>query len=68
MVFEKVYFTLALLFISSFCPANAYLDPGTGSMIIQVLIATFAGVIYAIKLQWNNLKVFCSKLFSKKEN
>lgn len=44
----------------------AYLDPGTGAMVIQVLIAGLVGVGFAIKLFWANIKSFCLKLLGKK--
>lgn len=45
-------------------PAHAYLDPGTGSFIIQVLIAGFLGGVATIKLWWHKF----IGLFSKKKN
>lgn len=42
-------------------PAWAYLDPGTGSMIIQGLIAGIAGVIVVLRLYWAKLKAFFAK-------
>ena len=35
--------------------AQAYLDPGTGSMILQVLLGGVAGVALAGKLYWHRL-------------
>ena len=32
----------------------AYLDPGTGSYVFQILMATSLGVLYAIKLFWRH--------------
>jgi len=46
--------------------ASAYLDPGTGSFIIQVLLAAVAGVGYLVKVFWNGIKNFFSSLFSSK--
>jgi hypothetical protein len=37
-------------------PAHAYLDPGTGSMILQVLLGGVAGVAVAGKFYWHRLK------------
>ncbi len=34
----------------------AYLDPGTGSMILQAIAAGLAGVAVAGKLYWRRLK------------
>jgi len=36
--------------------AYAYLDPGTGSMILQGLIGGIAGGMFAIRLYWSKLK------------
>jgi hypothetical protein len=36
--------------------AHAYLDPGTGSMILQGLIGGIAGGMFAIRLYWGKLK------------
>lgn len=49
--------TLALLMASSM-PALAYLDPGTGSMILQGIIGSVAGALVAIKIYWGKIKLF----------
>lgn len=36
--------------------AYAYLDPGTGSMILQGLIGGIAGGLFAVRLYWSKLK------------
>ena len=33
--------------------AHAYLDPGTGSIILQILLGGIAGIVLAIKLYWH---------------
>lgn len=33
----------------------AYLDPGTGSIIVQSIIAGFVGLLVAIKLFWKRI-------------
>jgi hypothetical protein len=43
----------------------AYLDPGTGAMIIQALIAGIVGAGFAVKLFWANIQCFFMKLFGK---
>ena len=45
--------------------AHAYLDPGTGSLIFQAIIALFAGIATAISIYWKKFKDFISNLFSK---
>jgi hypothetical protein len=47
--------------------AFAYLDPGIGSYVFQVIIATFIGVLFTIKMFWQKIKNFFSNLFSKKQ-
>ena len=39
-------------------PANAYLDPGTGSMLVQMLLGGVAGALVVGKLYWHRIKVF----------
>jgi len=36
--------------------AYAYIDPGSGSMIFQMLLGALVGVGITIKLYWNKLK------------
>lgn len=42
-------------------PAAAYLDPGSGSMLVQLAAAGFAGVAVLVKLYWKRLKSRFSK-------
>ena len=37
-------------------PAHAYLDPGTGSMILQIVLGGIAGVTVAGKFYWHRFK------------
>ena len=39
-------------------PAAAYLDPGTGSIILQAVIGAVAGALIVIKLYWYKLTTF----------
>ncbi len=56
-----------VLFLLFFCSlvfsrdALAYLDPGSGSYIIQILIGTLLGGFFAIKIYWRKLKSYFSK-------
>ncbi len=45
----------------------AYLDPGTGSYIIQLLIAGVLGAAFLLRGYWKTVKDFFVKLFSKKQ-
>lgn len=37
---------------------TAYLDPGSGSMLIQILLAALLGAGVAVKIFWRNIKAF----------
>jgi len=47
-----------LLFLPT--PSFAYLDPATGSMIIQGIIGAVAGLLIAAKFYWHKIKSFFS--------
>lgn len=36
-------------------PVHAYLDPGSGSMLLQILLGGFAAIGVATKLLWSRL-------------
>jgi len=57
---------LCILF-SSLAPqkAYAYLDPGSGSLILQLIAAFLVGGLFAIKIFWNKIKLFFASLFSR---
>lgn len=58
----KFVFLIALVLVSQ--PAWAYLDPGTGSMLLQVILGGIAAVGVALKLFWHKIRVALG--FSKK--
>lgn len=39
-------------------PAQAYLDPGSGSMLLQLLLGGVAGAVVVLKLYWQRLRHF----------
>ena len=47
---------VAVLSMLMFTDAVAYLDPGTGSMLLQVILGGLAAVGVAIKLYWHRLR------------
>ncbi len=62
----KKYFLIMFYLILIPRLLYAYLDPGTGSYILQVIIAALLGVAFTIKIYWKKLKSFFSSLFSKR--
>ena len=55
---------LALALALTPTTAYAYLDPGTGSFILQMLIATFLGAFLYVRLAWDRTRLFFTRLFS----
>lgn len=51
-MYSKKYLTIALLILCSVPSTFGYLDPGSGSYIVQMIIAGILGGFYAIKLYW----------------
>jgi hypothetical protein len=47
-------------------PAHAYIDPGTGSMVFQAVIAGIVGGFFTLKMYWGQLKKKLSAFFGKK--
>ena len=55
--------TILLLCALTPSPALAYLDPGTGSFILQMLIAGFLGALLYVRLAWDRTRSFFARLF-----
>ena len=64
---NKIIFQSFLIYIVSTNNVFAYLDPGTGSIILQAILgAIAAGFSYCV-FYWNKVKNFFKKIFKKKE-
>ena len=46
--------------------AYAYLDPGTGSIILQAILGFIAAAITSISIYWTKFKSLLNKIFRKK--
>jgi len=44
---------------------QAYLDPGSGSFILQLLLAALVGGLFIVRSYWKKIKEFFRKLFSR---
>jgi membrane associated rhomboid family serine protease len=52
-------FVAVFLFVSHLTGrAEAYLDPGTGSMVVQLVVGGLVGALALMKLYWRRLKAF----------
>lgn len=56
---------VGILFTIFTKPAHAYLDPGTGSFLLQVIVGGFLGGVFIIKGYWQRISAFFTK---KKSN
>jgi Cu/Ag efflux pump CusA len=63
----KLYLPLILAVVLFPSVTYAYIDPGTGSYILQVLAAVLLGGLFAIKMFWLHIKGFFLKFFTKKK-
>ena len=45
--------------------AHAYLDPGTGTMILHILLGGIAGMVVMLKLNWYKVKVLFGRRGAK---
>ena len=48
--------------------AHAYLDPGTGSMMVQALLAAVAAVGVSIGIFWRRFRSFFGRIFGRKNS
>ena len=58
----------ALLYLPFHQVLHAYIDPGTGSIILQAVIGAFAAVLVAIGMFWKQIKTLEKNLFSRSKN
>ena len=58
--------TAALVVLVPARPAQAYLDPGTGSLILQAVAGTLLGCLVAVKVFWRQIRGFCAKRLGRK--
>ena len=56
---SKLMLLLSLVILNAvlFDEAFAYLDPGSGSIIIQTLIGALVGVGIAVRVYWERIKI-----------
>lgn len=64
---NKKYIMLIFIFFFVNDWIYGYLDPGSGSYLIQILIAAFVGVSFGIKVFWKKIKSFFIRSSSKKK-
>lgn len=58
-------FMLILLLVFA-RPAYGYIDPGTGSFLLQILIGSALGSLLVLKMFWRRITGFFAQLFRRK--
>jgi hypothetical protein len=59
---------IAVMAILAPRPAHAYLDPGTGSLIFQVVIGAVLGGLFTLKMYFSKIKIIFLKIIKRPKN
>ncbi len=57
----KTLFFATIFMVALGQPAHAYLDPGTGSILFQILLGGAAGALAVLKLYWGNIRALFAR-------
>jgi hypothetical protein len=60
--------TTLLLFVASDKCAYAYIDPGTGSYVIQVLAASILAAAFVIKSTWRSIRDAIARMCKRRSD
>jgi hypothetical protein len=63
-----VFSLIMCVYLSQPPAVYAYLDPGTGSYIFQILIAGLLGGLFALKLFWGRIMIFFRRHSNNSKN
>jgi hypothetical protein len=58
---SKIFLFAFLLVFVIPQPVSAYLDPGFGSMVWQMIAALAFGAAFTVKIYWQKIKIFFSR-------
>ena len=61
-----VYLVIVAVLLGTVAPAHAYIDAGSGSYMLQMLMAGLLGLAFTLKMSWQRLKAYTAKLFAGK--
>ncbi len=59
-----VYIAIVALLIIFSAPAHAYVDPGSGSYMLQIAMAGLLAAAFSLKMCWQRLREFVAGCFS----
>jgi hypothetical protein len=64
---HEIAFNLKHVLPEILANGKMYLDPGSGSFLLQILIASIAGAGIFIVTYWRKVKSFFARLFGKEQ-
>lgn len=64
----KFFCLTLIIFLLLHKNSYAYLDMGTGSYILQIILGSIVGGIFWIKLYWQKIKTSINTFFKQKNN
>ena len=67
MKFIQIALAFVTIFVLGTREAHAYLEPGSGSYLLQLLIGGGVGGLFVIKTFWLQIKSFFTVIFFKKK-
>ena len=59
---------IIFIYFSSISFAYAYIDPGTGSIMLQAILGFIASIVVGTSFYWHKFKLFIKKIFKKDKN
>lgn len=59
------FFLLGILYLIWAKPAWAYLDPGSGSYMLQLALSGLLGFVFLVKMKWRKIKAFILGMWEK---
>ena len=62
---NKLLSLIIIYFLFSITKAHAYLDPGTGSIILQAILGFIAAAAATMSIYWEKFKSFINKILKK---
>jgi hypothetical protein len=67
--FKRALFVYSVCLLFLFPPrVFAYLDPGTGSYVFQLMIASILGILIFLKTSWRSVILFMKRILHRKHD
>lgn len=63
----RISFWVGFVMVLFVADASAYIDPGTGSYILQLLLAGLLGAAYVLKVYWLKVVYFFRNVFFRSQ-